>query len=647
MISSIKDAFADFLETAEVDPSLKSGTFEDNSEPDAERGPGRRPIGDRAMTQRERSRKKDIATAEMRKRNIAILDMETDPFDNINKTSVYPFLAVLYSDQFETVIIWEENYDALVRKIVGAIEALPQPFTIYAHNGGRFDFLFLLRSIRGHVSFKGRGIMSASIGKHSLRDSFHIIPERLANIQKDTFDYNDMQKNRRAARRGDIIRYCISDCAYLFPIVKAFINEFGLKLSIGQAAIAEVRKTVKVKRFTEGWDSYVRQYYYGGRVDCINGRGRFDGAYKLYDINSSYPNVMANFMHPIGDFHDYVLRAGIPSNDTCFIDLDCDNRGALIGRDADGETTSQIAHGRFFTTIHEFEVACKYNLISNVKINYCLDCRERSNFRDFVMPLYTRRQAVKAELFLLKEAGNDHGQYWHDLRKDDIFLKLLLNNCYGKFGQNPRLFKEHYLTDPDQLPPPEWFESINKKDKRNNYILSEDERALYNGAHFESNLYWIWVKPAPRFHYNNVGVAASVTGAARAVLLEALQHAVDPIYCDTDSIICRDLNHVHIHKTELGAWDLEDEYTKVIIDGKKLYAVWHKEPKKRTREELALGLVPEYTVKSKGTAGLTWQNMAEMLDGNSFAMTNRAPTLTRYGTQNYITRQIRATARAL
>jgi hypothetical protein len=199
------------------------------------------------------------------------------------------------------------------------------------------------------------------------------------------------------------------------------------------------------------------------------------------------------------------------------------------------------------------------------------------------------------------------------------------------------------LTDPNEFPPDEWFQSIavqaakGAKDKKVSTWLDlcekvvSPENAIYLQPHFEGERYWIWQKPAPRFTYNNVGVAASVTGAARAVLMEGIHNASAPIYCDTDSIICEDLTGVPLHKTDLGAWDLEDEFSRVIVNGKKLYSV--------TRLD---GTVK---VKSKGTSDLTWQQMEAMLQGASFPMRNRAPTLDRYGEQYYIERIIRATGK--
>lgn len=597
---------------------------------------GRKSEGDVPATSLERTHKSREKKRANLKRCIAILDMETDPFDKDLKTYIKPFLAVLYSDEFETIVIWEEDHDKFVRDVVRAIECLPDRYTIYAHNGGKFDFLFLVSQLRGDVKFKGRSLMSAKIGNHELRDSAHIIPERLAAFQKDKFDYSRNLKDRRNDWRKEIIEYCIADCRYTLDIVKAFIENYGLKLTIGQASMGELRKHYSVKKINQGFDGQLRQFYFGGRVECLQGRGHFKGAYKLFDVNSMYPKAMASYAHPIGDFNDYDLRRGPPTEQTVFVDVTCDNRGALIGRAEDGSTTASIKHGRFKTTIWEFETALKHNLISNVQVNASWDCRLRSNFSDFILPLYDNRLATKSAMQKFRDQGLETTAAFLDLKKDDIFFKLLLNNSYGKFAMNPANYKEHYLTDPDKQPDEQWFKSILE--------LDQDEQILYMRPVFSNSEFAIWQKPSPSFRYNNVGTAASITGAARSILLEALQHAEDAIYCDTDSIICRNLTGVEIHKSNLGAWDLEDEFKEVIIDGKKLYSVMHKKPKKLTPEQIADGRDPTYTVKSKGASHISWQEMLAILQGDSIIKTNPAPTISKTGHQVYQSRTIKATA---
>lgn len=564
---------------------------------------------------------------EVKLKNIAVLDMETDPFDNKTRELIRPFLAVLYSDQFEPKIIWRESFDKFVQHLCDVLEAIAEPFTIYAHNGGRFDFMFLIHKLRGEVQFKGRGIMRAQIGLHELRDSYHIIPEALASWKKDKFKYDKLHKNSRAKFRQEIIDYCISDCKNLLEIVRNFVDEFGFKISIGSAAMAGVRKYYNVKRIGEKFDDTLREFFFGGRVQCLQGAGQFDGHYKSYDKNSMYPHVMAKYLHPVGDFHDYTVRRDAPSPDCVFVDFFARNHDALVGRNDDGATTTQIEEGRFFTTIWEHDKAIKYGLIEPLEYFRTFDCTLRTRFDKFVLPLYERRQVTK---LWLKDHGESDPDYWR-MKKDDTFIKLILNNAYGKFAINPRRFRCHWITDPEERPPDEWFADLGK--------LDPAERALALEPEFRGSLYWLWSKPSPGRFFNNVGTAASITGAARAELMEGLHHARDAIYCDTDSIICRELYGVDIDPARLGAWKLEDEFSSVRITGKKQYAGTYLHPKADKE-----GLLIPHKVRSKGAGGIAWDDFQTLLGGGNILHVNKAPTFDRFGGQTYIERTLRATA---
>ena len=161
--------------------------------PGALRAKRGRPLSDgiQAIPNAIRQRKFKAKKRVNRLRHIAVLDLETDPFTD-NGDPVYPFAAELYSDQFGAIVIWDEDYETFVDKLYSTIEMLPDAYTIYAHNGGKFDYMFLVHKLRGTVRFKGRGIMLAKIGAHELRDSFHVLPEKLAAWKKDAFDYSKM-----------------------------------------------------------------------------------------------------------------------------------------------------------------------------------------------------------------------------------------------------------------------------------------------------------------------------------------------------------------------------------------------------------------------------------------------------------------------
>lgn len=578
----------------------------------------------RAATNAERkARQNQHQSAEQfqtRLDHLAVIDFETDPFDRDSGDPIAPFTGCLYSENFEPVVIWEEDEIKFVDAIIAAIEALPGAYTIYAHNGGKFDFLFLLHRLRGKVLFKGRGIMSAKIGPHELRDSFHIIPEKLASYHKEEFDYSWLVKGKRKAHRQAIIDYMVSDCVYLYEIVKGFLQRFGMKISIGQAAIGELKKHYNIGRIGAKVDETLREYFFGGRVECLAGRGHFIGKYKLYDRNSMYPASMAFLDHPIGSHYIRRERGSI-GPDTFFIELTCRNYGALVTRrqnpeTEEWETTTAQDFGTFKTTVWEYNTALELGLIENIKIHAVIDCPLKSNFSKFILPLYAEKEAAKLKLDALTAAGlDDTPEYW-DTKKDYTFSKLIQNNGYGKLAQNPRNYKENCLTGPDDPAPPGY------------------ETLL---PFYRNNDFAIWEKPADKKGgFLNVGTAASITGASRADLMRVIHNSVDPIYCDTDSVICKSVSGIEIHPTKLGAWDLEKEMDEVIIAGKKLYGYKQHMPE--------VGQKQKIKVKSKGVSEVTWDELLRLLDGEIISKTNAGATITKTGRQFYMTRKIRATA---
>lgn len=587
------------------------------------RGRPRQYHQDRAATSTETMRAHRERIADDRKRYIGVLDFETDPFDADNQTEIFPFTACFLSD-FEEIVIWETDFTVFVEKLLQLLDDLPEAYTIYAHNGGKFDFMFLVHKLRGRVSFKGRAIMSANLGRHVLRDSAHILPMKLSDWKKDDFDYAKMKAAVREKHRAEIIEYMVNDCRSLLQIVKAFVGEFGFKLSIGQAAMSSLKKVYTVARLADNTDAELRTFFFGGRVECLAGKGHFvarNRGYKLYDVNSMYPNAMARFQHPIGSHFTWRRSGGITSK-TIFLRVRCRNFGAFVMRTPDHETSANINEGVFNTTIWEFNMAIELGLIDNIQIEQYVDCDTFSDFSKFITPMYERRFVTKAQMKELRDAGfADDSPEFLAVKKEDIFLKFLLNNSYGKFAQNPRRFKDHYLTD-HGAPAPEGFED---------QLLPAIRNAKMG--------YDIWQRPAPIRGFNNVATAASITGAARSILMRAINNATDPIYCDTDSLICRALDNVQIDKKELGAWDLEDEFDEVIIAGKKLYAC-------KTTSKTS-GQPDKIKVRSKGVAegSLTWDMMLKLLEAEAFVdIPARAPTLTKAGTQKYMDRRIRATA---
>jgi len=181
-----------------------------------------------------------------------------------------------------------------------------------------------------------------------------------------------------------------------------------------------------------------------------------------------------------------------------------------------------------------------------------------------------------------------------------------MNSAYGKFAQNPDGFKDWCIVDNEALPMP-WL----------------PEHEFDNG--------WIiysrpTTKPHSIFRYN-VMTAASITGAARAMLLRGLHGAVNPIYCDTDSIICESLDG-DLDEYRLGAWKQEACGDRVAIAGKKLYAVTNK------------GELVKHACKG---VRITPSQIFDVAEGSEVLYENMAPTFSLTKKTKFIKRRVRAT----
>lgn len=593
-------------------------------------------VADRIKAHKKRNRCDTPAKAAARKRrqrergkdDIAVIDFETTPFaDEVCKRGVIePFLCVLHSDAFDTIVIWETDVQAFRSRVMAAIEGLPRSFTIYAHNGGRFDYQFIGHLLRGPVMMKGASLMSFKIGRHQMRDSYHILPVPLKSYKKADFDYSVLTPEKREAHRASIIRYCVSDCVNTLAMVKATLKTNGRTLTVGQAAIRKLRELCPVDRINGTTDAYLRNFYMGGRVeDLFQGPGVVmrDVHLKHYDINSAYPFAMLD-EHPVGAEFSFPAKRNAA---TCFVKLRCRNpHGALMATDRDGARTFGRPEGVFFTTIWEYDVAMKLGLLDRVKVINWVACNRFANFRPFVEKYYALRRECKAEMERLKGEGQEESAEYFEAKNRDTCFKLLLNSSYGKLGQNSRRFTETYRTGIDEQPPGTWLDP--------ELCGGEIIRPEYHKPDDNCEGYHIWKRPSRNWRYYNVATAASITGRVRALLLEAINAAQNPVYCDTDCIIAEDLKNVPMSETELGAWKLEAEYRAIAISAKKGYAT----------RDLKTG---RERVKHKGvpTETLSFEKIARLVEHDAeIKVFAKAPTLGLNG-QWFNDRTIRRTAK--
>lgn len=536
---------------------------------------------------------------------IAVLDLETDPFDH--GRMIYPFVAGFYDG--ETFTSWWS--DDCVDRLVSHLESIEEPLTIYAHNGGRFDFFYFLKHIHANLRIVNGRIIQAWIGKHEIRDSFAIMPFALETYHKTKIDYGNFTKENRLAHRDEIVSYLRDDCIDLYDLCTAFVAEFGPTLTVGSAAMKQLQKFHSFVKGNAQYDARFREsFYFGGRNQVFKS-GIIKGTIRVYDVNSMYPFVMRDYLHPVstGIFPDRSV-----TTQTAFVSVEGRNYGAFPVRRKDNSLDFTVEKGTFHTTIHEFEAALETGTFKPTKILKTYGFSRRESFDEFVTHFYDARQKAKA-------VGD---------KIRTIFYKFVLNSAYGKFAQNPENYADWYITQVGEVPP-NWHDCSKS--------CLEDCREKWSPAFISGNDYIIWEKPLKELYYYNIATGASITGASRAVLLRGIKAAQDPMYCDTDSIICRSMKGVTISDTELGAWKLEAEGNLAAIAGKKTYAIMQDETTVKIAHKGASHLYDRGKIRK-----IEGRDILRIVKGAEVEAVNPVPAFKWDGSYTWTKRTIRQTA---
>lgn len=523
-----------------------------------------------------------------RKRKVAVLDFETDPF--LHGRIPVPFSWGFYDGE-RYIEHWQERAwesPEECAKILGDfLVDQEEEYLVYAHNGGKFDFLFLLDRFEGKLKIVNGRVLQGEINNCILRDSYAILPIPLSQAgDKLEIDYKLMERNCREDHKPEILRYLKKDCIALYDLVTAFIAEFGDIPTIGSAAMKQLKKFHDFSTANEHFDSEFRKFYFGGRCQCFE-VGVIDTKVIGIDLNSSYPHTMKSMMHPVSC--DYATTKNIGKN-TAFVTWEGDNFGAVPMRTKTGLDFT-VPYGTFNTTIHEFNAGLETGTIKPTRIVDAYHFTQMMNFADFIEHFYFSRLAAKA-------AGN---------KFLDIFYKLILNSAYGKFAQSPENFEDYLICVIGEVPPAPY----EMRDVHGKYV--------------------IWAKPSNMKTYLNVATAASITGGSRATLLRGLAMATRPLYCDTDSIYCESFSGITNDK-ELGAWKHEFTGNQIAIAGKKLYAVMGE----KDGQQICL---------KKASKGVTLNPLAIFMiaRGDECETRRDAPAFKLDGKHQFIQRKIRRT----
>lgn len=533
------------------------------------------------------------------------MDCETDPFRAYRVPR--PFVWGFYDG--ERYLQFPAKPKDCHRATQLAMDFLrEEPVICYAHNGGKFDWHFVLPSMNPYddlMIINGR-IARMMIGAAECRDSFNILPVPLSAYKKDKIDYTIMEREERHKPHNwkAIGEYLKSDCVYLYELITKFIERYGIQLTQASASMGQWKKISgnKLPRTDKPFYELLSPYYYGGRVQCFQS-GIIEREFSVYDINSAYPYAMLH-KHPYSEDFTHI-EGYLPHAD--FYRVRCVSRGAFpfrgAGSDNPGGFGLRFPSDRevreYTVTRWEYEAAMETKTINNVEVLESIAFGGHVDFADYINHFYQLRLQAQAE-------------------KDDassLFAKLLMNSLYGKFASNPDNYRNYMVCPMDVI----------------GGLAAE-------GWSFAGELGPWALAEAPLLEeqqrYYNVATGASVTGFVRAMLWRAICSSTGVLYCDTDSIAVEAKGAAVTLGNALGQWKHEGTFDRAGIAGKKLYIFRGVPDQKGVRK---------YKVASKG-ARLTHSQLWAVARGDEVNYVPEVPTFSPQKAPHFVVRRIKNTA---
>lgn len=262
---------------------------------------------------------------EPKRRKFLILDLETKNGDTQSAGFTRPFLAGVYDGKVYTPY---HGSDCVALALKHVLRAEYCGFHIYAHNGGRFDFLFLLphlvtEAAASQLLYRIIPVSSAiqvldvwhpnsHHGKWRFLDSVKLIPMTLDKAAK-TFGVENKMKfdlNTPDTEVEAWSAYNRIDCIALYQVLEKFHDYVEGRLN-GEVGITAPSTSMRVYRRNylpfslsrnQEHHGFFRSAYFGGRTEAYF-RGKAQ-ALNYYDINSSYPAAMLENM-PVGKMQEW------------------------------------------------------------------------------------------------------------------------------------------------------------------------------------------------------------------------------------------------------------------------------------------------------------------------------------------------------
>ena len=433
--------------------------------------------------------------------------------------------------------------------------------TFYAHNGGKFDNNFLLQAlvkydkdihIGGNTELNGRWLnltlLSDSFKKINFRDSCTFFTDSLDNVCKDfkvkhqklieTVKHCDVLPSNFLDFKDKMSKYLDNDVLGLYEALEMF-NELIWNASKRSWIDKKTGKTVTrgvnicdcytnatlakkifylnyygshpVYQLNKGIDSYIRDSYFGGRVES-SFEGEISGKLYYRDFTSLYPSQMTGYL-PCGK---PIFTNGCDINPRAFYGfIRCTVKSTEKGFDHKPLHAVKGKNGLFFPHIKDpremtlFSEELKLGLKSGLYEYEILD-----GYKFERMPLMKK---FINDFYKIKEQAEEDG---NDVLRS--IAKVVINSSYGFWGLRTN---DRDGVTISRVP---LFEKSLSEGK----LISVGKVGQYYIQRELSDI------PITNI---NVGIAAAITSLGRMRLwnimsdIEELGGTIH--YCDTDSII--------------------------------------------------------------------------------------------------------------
>lgn len=500
---------------------------------------------------------------------IAVYDIETSVDEHQGMKSYAIGMAWREGEDQRYKDFW--GLDCIPRFMNWLVENLDKfdGYTLYAHNGGKFDVALLLREdiLKRHglrsvhkecVELNGWVNITLKSDKHTIRfkDSYRMLPDGLAKLTRDM--KVEHQKLAETVKHEDITLenwasfpqlkpYLRNDCLGLLEVLEYFsrqvydtfqinITECYTSASLAKKAFWRLFYQMRVWEYSVGGvrktksepmyplytlnkkvDRYIRSSYYGGRVECFY-MGEISKKLYYMDFTSLFPDVGRNdlpygFPEPMGADE---IWTGHQLNKNFFGFVRC--RVRTVRRDM------KPLHGYRMNkklTFPVFEKPTEMVLFSEeLRLGLSLGMYEYEVLDGYGF----KRHPFLKEFF---EMGFSRKAQEKENGNPALALawKIIINSGYGFFGLRTENRDGVVFLNKDEEDMLDVYEDsgmLKHFGVLGNYIFARLEKDL----------------PIKDF---NVGVASAITSYARMKLYQAIVdieskgHTV--YYCDTDSII--------------------------------------------------------------------------------------------------------------